>query len=598
MNECVPLQLDRLKEKFLFRAFFLRLPCLAFLPSDYFHPLLPRSLFHRPQSRSTARSRRRALRCYRLAALTSGHLQTKGNGMEERNANVISSAIGDFGRWQAAISVLVSLLKLPIAWFQLSIVFLAPLQDFWCEAPSPDVSLGDWRNETLNNCNANCSRYEFDTSVFKRTITSEWALVCEKSQLSNVVQMSFMFGALVGNVIFGIASDRFGRKTPLMTAIAIQAFSSFALSFVPWFWAFLLLRFILAISTGGTMITSFVLCVETIGGKWRTSIPILYQIPFGLANSIMAVMAYFLRDWRQLTLAMSTISMLFLSYWWLIPESPRWLLAVGEEEKAAKILEKAAKKNRLNPKEIATILSSRASPILNGTKPQERGPPPFLGLFKTRNLRRNTLSLFFNWFVAGLCAFGFSQFISFIGRNEDIFVNFTVGGLVTIPGTLLCIYVVKRFGRRKTIILSGIVYGITCMLVGAVPAGRFPHEWPKIVFAGIALVSMSITFPALYLYSGELLPTVARNGGLGASSMFARFGSMIAPFILSLNIYGEYVPLLIMGILPVLAVLLLIPMPDTKGCSLPDTLEEGENFGRKERGANGDARSYMQITQQ
>lgn len=227
----------------------------------------------------------------------------------------------------------------------------------------------------------------------------------------------------------------------------------------------------------------------------------------------------------------------YISCFRLIPESPRWLLAVGEEEKAKKILEKAAKKNKLNPKEIETILSSRTSPILNGSKlKQEKGPPPFLGLFKTPNLRRNTLNLFFNWFVAGLCAFGFSQFISFIGQNEDIFVNFTMGGLITIPGTLLCIYVVKRFGRRKTILLSGILYGVSCMLVGAVPSGHFPHEWPKIVFAGIALVSMSVTFPALYLYSGELLPTVARNGGLGASSMFARFGSMIAPFVLSLVI--------------------------------------------------------------
>lgn len=132
-----------------------------------------------------------------------------------------------------------------------------------------------------------------------------------------------------------------------------------------------------------------------------------------------------------------------------------------------------------------------------------------------------------------MSVFGFSQYMSFIGGNEDIFLNFAIGGLVTIPGTILCIYVVRQFGRKATIISSGLLYGLTTMLVAAVPVGHFSHDWPKIALAGISLTGMSVTFPALYLYSGELLPTIARNGGMGAASMFARFGSMIAPFVLA-----------------------------------------------------------------
>lgn len=104
---------------------------------------------------------------------------------------------------------------------------------------------------------------------------------------------------------------------------------------------------------------------------------------------------------------------------------------------------------------------------------------------------------------------------------------------MTLPGTILCIYVVRRFGRRSTIVLSGLVYGTTCLLVALVPQGHFAHDWPRIALAAISLTAMSVAFPALYLYSGELLPTVARNGGLGAASMFARMGSMLAPFILT-----------------------------------------------------------------
>ncbi|KAK6636636.1 hypothetical protein RUM43_010298 [Polyplax serrata] len=506
--------------------------------------------------------------------------------MKTKDSNIVSHLIGDFGKWQAIISLLLSLLKLPIGWFQLSIVFLAPITDFWCATPktsdwswSDDTTPMNRTNYTLNSCDAECSEYVFNTTVFKTTIISEWLLICDKEQLANVVQMSFMFGVLIGNVMFGIASDRFGRKNPLVVAIAVQSITSLLTAFVPWFLGFLLLRFLLAIATGGIMVTSFVLCVEMVGGKWRTSIPILYQIPFGLANSIMAIMAYFLRDWRNLTFTMSVISLSFLSYWWMIPESPRWLLAMGENDRAAQILSKAAKTNGSKSKDFASILTSLNDTTLAKKEPPSKSPP-FFRLFRTPRLRRTTLTLFFNWFVAGLSVFGFSQYISFIGKNEDIFVHFTIGGLVTIPGTLLCIFFVKRFGRKRTIIVSGLTYGLTCILVTAFPSGAYAHDWPKILFAAISLTSMSVAFPALYLYAGELLPTVARNGGLGVSSMFARIGSMTAPFVLSARNSNEHAPLFILGGLPIIAVLLLIPLPETKERTLPDTFEEGENFGR------------------
>jgi len=59
-------------------------------------------------------------------------------------------------------------------------------------------------------------------------------------------------------------------------------------------------------------------------------------------------------------------------------------------------------------------------------------------------------------------------------------------------------------------------------------------EWPKVVLATLGILGMSIAFPTVYLYSAELFPTVVRNVGVGTSSMCARFGSMVAPYITSL----------------------------------------------------------------
>lgn len=56
-------------------------------------------------------------------------------------ADILHETIGDFGRWQFKISILMALLKFPIAWFQLGIVFLAPPTQHWCKPPDKYVNM-------------------------------------------------------------------------------------------------------------------------------------------------------------------------------------------------------------------------------------------------------------------------------------------------------------------------------------------------------------------------------------------------------------------------------------------------------------------------
>ncbi|CAB3226699.1 unnamed protein product [Arctia plantaginis] len=58
-----------------------------------------------------------------------------------------AKAVGNFGKWQLRVSVMMSLLKLPTAWYQLNIIFMAPPQDFWCKKPTSffKYSESEWR---------------------------------------------------------------------------------------------------------------------------------------------------------------------------------------------------------------------------------------------------------------------------------------------------------------------------------------------------------------------------------------------------------------------------------------------------------------------
>lgn len=78
----------------------------------------------------------------------------------------------------------------------MSIIFIAPPTPFECA------------NSSIASCSESCPARTFDETVFTATIISTWDLVCDKAQLANVSQLTFMLGILLGNVIFGTIADK------------------------------------------------------------------------------------------------------------------------------------------------------------------------------------------------------------------------------------------------------------------------------------------------------------------------------------------------------------------------------------------------------
>jgi hypothetical protein len=91
----------------------------------------------------------------------------------ESTSDALQETVGDFGRWQAGISLLMALLKLPIAWFQLSIIFLEAHTDFWCARPDNlygNLTVEEWRNLShprLENVRQYASLYRAFHNVFR-----------------------------------------------------------------------------------------------------------------------------------------------------------------------------------------------------------------------------------------------------------------------------------------------------------------------------------------------------------------------------------------------------------------------------------------------
>ncbi|XP_026318869.1 organic cation transporter protein-like isoform X2 [Hyposmocoma kahamanoa] len=518
--------------------------------------------------------------------------------------DVTSKVVGDFGRWQLQISFLMSLLKLSNAWYQLNIIFMAPTQDFWCAKPTEfdDISDNEWRDICAPKIEefpcliydpallaaardmdksmiplVACTNFVYDTSLFQRTMTSDWGLVCNRRWLIHLTQFVMMTGVLLGGILFGRLADKCGRKTPLMVAILIQSCTSYVASVLPWYWYFLANWFILALASGGITIISFVLCMETVSGKWRMTVPVLYQLPFGLGNTVMAFLAYWLRDWRKLEFGLATCSSLYILYWFCIPESPRWLIANGQINQAAEVLKKAAAKNN---RYWSTDQIKRLIPT---TRTDNKKPPGFSKFLKSRNMRLTTILLSINWLFTGIAFYTFVQFLGDIGGN--IFITVALTGIVSTPGPIICVLIITRVGRRTTLWIFQFFTGLCFIALLLIPRDLCPQDWPRLLFAGIGFASMAASVPTLYLYTGELYPTLGRNVGVGGVTTFARIGSMIAPFVLSLDSTVVNFPLMFIATTTFAQMFLLYPLPETKGKPLPDTLEEAEQIFKKSASA-------------
>lgn len=96
----------------------------------------------------------------------------------------------------------------------------------------------------------------------------------------------------------------------------------------------------------------------------------------------------------------------------------------------------------------------------------------------------------------------------------------------------------------------------------------------------VSKLAITASYGTIYIFSVEQFPTIIRNAGLGAGSTSARIGSVLAPII---NIMAEFwtpLPLIIYGTLTFAGGCLSLVLPETLNKQLPESIEDGEKFGR------------------
>ncbi|XP_035450467.2 organic cation transporter-like protein [Spodoptera frugiperda] len=466
---------------------------------------------------------------------------------------IINELIGDFGRYHLWLCFIVFLSRYNVSFHQMAIIFLtAPVQHY-CPG-------------TNSTC---CSNPVFNKTVFTRTIVTEWNLTCKSDWFKDLTQTIFQFGVFCGSLIFGIASDKYGRRPTLIVSIIIEIFAGIMSSFLPDYWSFSFARWVVGFANGGCITIAYVMVMEYVGHVNRDTVSILINIPFTTGNMIVAGIGYLIRDFSYFLLLISVLNVILLFYICLLPESPRWLLVVNKTEQAIILMEKVAKINKLPTEHIRSKME-----LYQFEHRTARPRSTALDLFRTPNVRRNITVMSFIWLVCSYCFYGVSYYISHL--TGDLFINVLATGGVCTCASIISIPLIK-FSKRKTVVIFGNVICSLCLIaIGFVPEGN-----ASLVVGCLGEMHSYIIFIVIYLYCSEMFPTVVRNAAIGICSMMARVGSMIAPFAANLRPYGKWCSPVAFGIFPMISALLcLLFLPETKNCELLMTLEEAEAIGR------------------
>jgi OCT family organic cation transporter-like MFS transporter 4/5 len=328
---------------------------------------------------------------------------------------------------------------------------------------------------------------------------------------------------------------------------------------------FVTIRFFVGICAISLFTTAYVLCVEMVSPKWRVHMGMFIQLFWVAGYMLVSLFAYLIREWRYLQVAFTVPCLYYLLYFCILDESPRWYNLKSRYDESEDIIRKMARINK------ATLPEK-----LDFTVTKTGRTYPW-SICTSSRMRLRAVYIAFIWFVNSFVYYGLSLNSSDLVGSP--FVNSFLTGIVEVPAYIILILTLDMTGRRWSLCLTMILAGAALLVTLAVPEHLEGNVSLTLLLIGKFFISIS--FAVAYLVTAEVFPTAVRNVAVSYGSFWARVGGIVAPFIGQLDDYKSYLPIVIFGAASIVAGLVCLLLPESTGMELPQTLEEGEDFGKE-----------------
>jgi sugar porter (SP) family MFS transporter len=414
----------------------------------------------------------------------------------------------------------------------------------------------------------------------------------QDAALSGWANSCALIGCLVGALVAGALSDRFGRKRLLAAAALIFAGTSLGNAFAQTFTVFVAWRICGGVAIGLASNLSPMYIAEVAPPAWRGRLVSLNQLtivvgillaqfvnwflvrdlPSGAADAWIASSWYGQSAWRWMFGLTAVPAALFCIGTAFIPESPRWLATRQHRARACRVLEQIGGPQYAEE----TYREIEGGIAADGTKPRLRD-------MLDRRMRKVivlgvALAVFQQWCGINVI-FNYAEEI-FRAAGYDVssvLKNIAWTGSVNLLFTLAAFAIVDRGGRRPLMLVGA---GGLAAVYGILGLGYFGgmQGLPMLllVLAAIAFYAMSLA-PVTWVVISEIFPNRIR----GAAISVAVTSLWIACFILTYTFpilnrtlgaagtFWLYSAICLAGLL-----FIAFRLPETKGKSLEELERE------------------------
>jgi len=435
--------------------------------------------------------------------------------------------------------------------------------------------------------------FGFDSSVVNGAVNAIEADFGLSPEFTGIAIASALLGCAGGAALAGRLADRWGRIPVMLVGAVLFLVSSVGTGLATELWDFILWRLLSGIGIGIASVVAPAYIAEISPAAIRGRLASLQQLAIVLgifaallsdalfANAAGGASEHFwlgLEAWRWMFIACAVPSVIYGILALMLPESPRYLISKGREDKAKAVLASIVPSDLVQP----SIDDVRASIARDeASKGSLRGKA--LGLRPI--VWTGILLSVFQQFVGINVIFYYSSTLwQAVGFTESDSLTISVLTSVTnIVVTIVAILLVDKVGRRRMLMGGsiGMVVSLAFMAIAFSQAEivngqpSLPGAWGIVALIGANLfvVAFGVSWgPLVWVLLGEIFPTSIRGKALGlaaAAQWIANFLVTVtfpafAAFSLSFT-YGIYAVFALLSL-----IFVLFRVPETKGVSLDD----------------------------
>lgn len=371
-------------------------------------------------------------------------------------------------------------------------------------------------------------------------------------------------GQAIGAIFFGWLAERRGRVFSAKWTVFLMSIMSIACVFSGNFMALFIFRFIQGIGVGGEVPVAASYINELSRAQGRGRFFMLYEMIFPLGLMISAQIGAFVVPsfgWKWMFLIGGIGGLIVFVFFFMLRESPRWLISKGRLDEAERIIE-----------EIEASTDKRMPVAKQVSSSTEKGD--WKELFSTF-YRKRTLIVWGLWFSAYFVSNGLNNWLPSLYNtvyNLPVGDSLRAASLTNILqtiGVFACAFLIDKVGRKRWATIAFVLTGV--LLTALWISGANSPE--SVIYLGSAAYGMMGTITVLlYLYTPEIYPTRMRVIGTAFATAWLRLASAIAPIMIGfiLEVSGVSTIFILFASVTVVGAILAFKMIETREKVLED----------------------------